>query len=123
MTQNSTVPTQAERDFVFHYYQEDCHHKNRGPAHQWTKEHGISNSSMIAFGYWEQRNNDSWLNQLLEDDAPPFQVPWSSSEEFFIRVREPLEVYPNVRYLATDQPRPHTFSGFLEGTTTDVRQD
>ena len=48
--------------------------------------HGISNASMIAFGYWEQRNNDRWFNQLLKDEAPSFRVPWSSAEEFFVRV-------------------------------------
>ena len=123
MIQNTTAPTQAERDFTFHYYQEDCHHNDHGPAHQWANEHGISNGSMIAFGYWEQRNNDRWFNQLLEDEAPSFRVPWLSAEEFFIRVRELLELYPEVKYLTPDHPRQRSFSAAIEGTTTDVRQD
>jgi hypothetical protein len=123
MMENTVAPTQAERDFTFHYYQEDSRHNDHGPAHQWANGHGISNGSMIAFGYWEQRNNDRWFNQLLEDDAPSFRVPWSSAEEFFVRVRQLLERYPEVKYLTLDHPRQRSFSGVFEGTTTDVRQD
>jgi hypothetical protein len=106
MTQNTIAPTQAERDFTFHYYREDCHHIDDGPAHRWANEHGISNSSMIAFGYWEQRNNELWFNQLLEDEPPPFQVPWSSADEFFARVRALQELYPRLKSFAPDYPQP-----------------
>jgi hypothetical protein len=108
MTQKPTSPTQAERDFTFHYYQEDCRHNDHGPAHQWANEHGIPNGSMIAFGYWEQRNNPEWLNRLLEEEPPPFQVPWSSQEEFFERVRLLLELYPQVRDITPTQPKKRT---------------
>ena len=74
MNETTTPPTQAERDFAFRYYKEECLHTYDGPAHQCTNEHDISNGSMIVFGYWEQRNNDCWFNQLLEDEAPPFRV-------------------------------------------------
>src|SRR5262245_61030870 len=100
------TPTRAERAFSFHYYQEECRHDYQGPAHQWANGHGISNGSMIAFGYWEQRNNPQWFNQLLEDETPPFQVPWASADEFFARVRELLVLYPEVRSLIPDHPRP-----------------
>jgi hypothetical protein len=123
MTERTTPPTQAERDFTFHYYQEDSRHEAHGPAHEWANEHGISNGSMIAFGYWEQRNNDDWFNQLLEDDAPAFRAPWSSAEDFSNRVRELLELYPEVRDITVDHPRQGFFSRVFEGTTTDVRQD
>ncbi len=123
MTNKSTAPTQAEREFTFHFYQEDARHDAHGPAHRWANEHGISNGSMIAFGYWEQRNNDGWFNQLLEDDAPVFRAPWSSAEDFYVRVRELLELYPEVKYLTVDHLRQEAFSGVFEGTTTDVRQD
>jgi hypothetical protein len=106
MIQGTQLPTQAERDFTFHYYQEELRHKYQGPAHQWVTEHGISNGSMIAFGYWEQRNNPEWFNRLLEVQAPPFQVPWSSADEFFVRVRELLELYPEVKSITPDHPRP-----------------
>jgi hypothetical protein len=106
MTPKTTAPTQAERDFTFRYYQEDCRHIDDGPAHRWVNEHGISNGSMIAFGYWEQRNSPQWFNQLLEDEAPPFQVPWASADEFFVRVRELLELYPEVKSITPDYPRP-----------------
>jgi hypothetical protein len=84
---------------------------------------GVSNASMIAFGYWEQRNNDCWFNELLENQAPSFRVPWSSAEEFFIWVRELLDLYPEIEYLVSNHPTPRSFSGVFEGTTTDVRQD
>ena len=71
MTQDTQLPTPAERDFCFHYYQEELNHTYQGSAHKWVNEHGISNGSMIAFGYWEQRNNPQWLNQLLEDEPLP----------------------------------------------------
>ncbi len=123
MNETTTPPTQAERDFAFRYYKEECLHTYDGPAHQCTNEHDISNGSMIVFGYWEQRNNDCWFNQLLEDEAPPFRAPWSSTEEFLVRVRELLELYPDVKYLTMDRPGHESFSGVFEGTTTDVRQD
>ena len=123
MNETTSLPTQAERDFTFHYYQEECRHTYDGPAHRWAKKRGISNGSMIAFGYWEQRNNDGWFNQLLEDDAPAFRDPWSTVEDFYARVRELLELYPEVRYITVDHPRQESFSGVFEGTTTDVRQD
>jgi hypothetical protein len=113
--QDVQLPTQAERDFIFHYYQEESRHNYQGPAHQWVNGHGISNGSMIAFGYWEQRNNDSWFNQLLEDEAPPFQVPWSSADEFFVRVRALLELYPEVKYIIPDHPRPVSSVGSSKG--------
>ncbi len=105
MIQDAPLPTQAERDFTFHYFQEELRHNYQGPAHQWVNGHGISNGSMIAFGYWEQRNNGRWFNQLLEDEAPPFQVPWSSADEFFARVRELLELYPDVKSITPDHPK------------------
>ncbi len=108
MGREAQISTQAERDFTFHYYQEDCRHIDRGPAHQWANEHGIPNGSMIVFGYWEQRNNPQWLNQLLEEEPPPFQIPWSSQEEFFQRVHLLLEVYPQVRDITPVQPRKRT---------------
>lgn len=106
MTHELQRPTPAERDFAFHYYQEELRHIYQGPAHRWVNEHGISNGSMIAFGYWEQRNNEDWFNQLLEDEPPPFQVPWASADEFFSRVRILLERYPEVKDITPDHPRP-----------------
>ena len=73
MTLNSQL--QAERDFTFHYYQEERNTPTRA-AYEWVNDHGISKRSMIAFGYWEQRNNPQWLKQILEDEPPPFQIPW-----------------------------------------------
>jgi hypothetical protein len=104
MTRDIQIPTQAERDFTFHYYQEESRHTYQGPAHQWVNEHGISNSSMIAFGYWEQRNNPQWLNQILEDEPPPFRIPWSSTDEFFERIRLLLDLYPEVRSITSTKP-------------------
>jgi hypothetical protein len=106
MNQDTQLPSQAERDFAFHYYQEELRHTYQGPAHQWVNEHRISNSSMIAFGYWEQRNNELWFNQLLEDEAPPFQVPWSSADEFFARVRALQDLYPRLKSFTADSPLP-----------------
>jgi hypothetical protein len=104
MTQDTQLPTQAERDFCFHYYQKELNHTYQGSAHKWVNEHGISNGSMIAFGYWEQRNNPRRLNQLLEDEPPPFQIPWSSPDEFFERVRLLLDLYPQVRSITPTKP-------------------
>ncbi len=105
MIQDVQLPTQAERDFAFHDYQEELRHKYQGPAHQWASEHRIANGSMIAFGYWEQRKNPRWFNQLLEDEAPLFRIPWSSTDEFFVRVRELLELYPEVKSITPDHPQ------------------
>jgi hypothetical protein len=103
---NIQRPTQAERDFAFHDYREELRHNDQGPAHQWVNGHGISNGSMIPFGYWEQRNNERWFNQLLEDEPPSFQVRWPSAEVFFVRVSERLELYPKVKDLTPEHPRP-----------------
>jgi hypothetical protein len=104
MTRDTQLPTRAERDITFHYYQEETKHNYQGPAHQWVNEHGISNGSMIAFGYWEHRNNPQWLNQILEDDPPPFQIPWPTPDEFFERVRLLLDLYPQVRSMTPTEP-------------------
>jgi hypothetical protein len=123
MNHQMICPSQGERDFSFHFGQETLTHNYQGPAHTWLEENRIPPAAMTVFGYWEQRNNDRWFNQLLDDDAPPFRVPWSSAEDFFVRVRELLELYPEVKYLTADRPRQESFSGVFEGTTTDVRQD
>jgi hypothetical protein len=105
MTSDTPVPTQAERDFCFHFYQEGSRHNYQGPAHRWINEHEIPHGSMIAFGYWEQRNKPVWLNQILEDEPPHFRVPWPSPEEFFERVRLLLALYPQVKDITPDRPK------------------
>jgi hypothetical protein len=119
MTSDPPIPTQAERDFCFHFYQEESRHNYQGPAHRWINEHGIPHNSVIAFGYWEQRNNPAWLNQILEDEPPAFRVPWSSPEEFFERVRLLLELYPDVRDITPDRPKTRHSHREAVSTTKD----
>jgi hypothetical protein len=99
-----TTPTQAERDFTLHWGRELLGTSDKGPAYTWLRENGISYSSMIAFGYWEQRNNELWLDQLIEDQPPPFRVPWSSREEFLERVKLFLEDYPDLDKIVSVTP-------------------
>ena len=106
MRRNTTAPTQAARDLTFRYYQEDSRQIGDVPANRWINEPGISTSSMIAFGDWKQRNDPQRFNRLLEEEAPPFQVPWSSADELFARVRELPEFNPRVKSITPDYPCP-----------------
>lgn len=67
--------TQAERDFCFHFYREESRHNDGGPVHHWNNESEIPHGSMIAFGYWGQRNNPAWLIEYSRTNLRSFGFP------------------------------------------------
>ena len=95
--------TPAELSFVYHYGRETSG-AGRGPAVSWLAEHGLRSGDMTAFQYWGERNDDDFINKSLFGPYPPFEVPWSSREEFLARLREIMEVYPQLKDWISAQP-------------------
>jgi len=97
--------TAAEQIFTDHYAWETCDHY-AGPAISWLTQNHLSGQAMAAFQYWCERNEgDDFVTRiLLREPIRPFQVPWSSREEFVSRVHEIMEVYPELREWEFVQP-------------------
>jgi hypothetical protein len=97
--------TVGEQIFTDHYSTEACDH-HRGPAVSWLAEHNLPGRAMTAFQYWCERNEaDDFVTRILtREPIRPFQVPWSSREEFVSRVHEIMEVYPELKEWEFAQP-------------------
>jgi len=97
--------TAAEQSFVDHYSRETCDHQ-RGPAVEWLAENQLPGGAMTAFQYWCERNEDDFVTRIVlrEEPLPPFQVPWSSREEFVARLHEIMEIYPQLKDWKSAQP-------------------
>jgi hypothetical protein len=93
----------AELSFVYHYGHETSV-KERGPAITWLAEHDLPGRAMTAFQYWGERNDDEFINKSLFEPLPPFEVPWTSREEFVARVHEIMEIYPQLKEWKSAQP-------------------
>jgi hypothetical protein len=99
------APTEAEKALQHHFSHENLTPTFAGPAHSWLKQNHLSYDSMVLFEFWDQKHNDRWLAKLLEDPLPPFEVPWSTPEEFAARVNDLMDVYPEWRDVHYAQPR------------------
>jgi len=88
------VIAQECRNFQHHFSHENLNQNFAGPAHSWLKQNKLSYDSMVLLEVWDQKYDDRWLTKLLEDPLPPFEVPWSTPEEFISRVHDLMEVYP-----------------------------
>jgi hypothetical protein len=95
--------TPAELSFVYHYGRETSG-AGRGPAVSWLAEHGLHGGAMTAFQYWGERNVEDFIAKSLFGPYPPFLVPWKSREEFVARVREIMEIYPQLKEWKSAQP-------------------
>jgi hypothetical protein len=101
----SFAPTKAERAFQHHFSHENLNQNFAGPAHSWLKQNQLSYDSRVLLEFWDQNNDDRWLTKLLEDPLPPFEVPWSTPEEFLSRVHDLMEVCPEWKDVPYAQPR------------------
>jgi hypothetical protein len=97
------TPTPAELRFVYHYGRETSS-KERGSAISWLADHGLRGGAMTAFQYWGERNDEDFISKSLFGPYPPFEVPWKSREEFIARVREIMEIYPQLKEWKSAQP-------------------
>ena len=95
--------TAAEQSFLYHFSRESCQHE-RGPAVAWLTDHGLAGGAMIAFQDWAERHDPKFLDRILNDPLPPFQLPWDSREELAARVGEIMDVYPDLKGWTSAQP-------------------
>ncbi len=55
---------------------------------------------MAGFQRWMATHNPDFMGKVEHEELlPPFEVPWSSREEFLSRVQEFLEIYRDLRPL------------------------
>jgi hypothetical protein len=55
---------------------------------------------MAGFQRWAATHDPAFMDKIDHEELlPPFEVPWSSREEFLSRVQELLEVHPDLRPL------------------------
>jgi hypothetical protein len=93
----------SELSSVYHYGRETSS-KERGPAISWLAENHLPGRAMTSFQYWGERNDDDFIDKSLFEPLPPFEVPWSSREEFVSRVHEIMEIYPTLKEWKSAQP-------------------
>src|SRR5438132_14117671 len=101
MSMSSTtapVLTSAEQVFLRHFNAETFNAR-RGPAVSWLDDHELDWNCMAVFQRWGARHDDRFLLRIDGDPLPPFEVPWSSREEFLSKVQELLEIYQDLRPL------------------------
>jgi hypothetical protein len=93
------TPTEGEQAFLSHFNAETFNQR-LGPAISWLDSHDLVWALMAGFQRWAATHDPAFMEKIdHEERLPPFQVPWSSREEFLSRVQELLEVYPNLRPL------------------------
>jgi hypothetical protein len=97
------VLTTAEQGFLYHFNRETST-AEPGPAVSWMVQHDLPGGAMTAFQYWAERNDDAFIARTLFDPLPPFQIPWSSREEFVSRVHEIMAIYPELSTWRFAQP-------------------
>lgn len=102
-TAQQFVLTPAELSFVYHYGRETSG-AGRGPAISWLAEHNLPGRAMTAFQYWGERHIEDFITRSLFGPYPPFEAPWSSREEFVARLREIMEIYPDLKEWKSAQP-------------------
>jgi hypothetical protein len=90
--------TPGERIFLRHFNAETFEAR-RGPALAWLADQGLDWNGMAVFQRWGARHDDRSVLGIDGDSLPPFEVPWGSREDFLSRVRDLLEVYPDLKPL------------------------
>jgi hypothetical protein len=90
--------TAAEQVFLRHFNAETFQARS-GPATSWLDDHGLDWNGMAVFQRRGALQDDRFLLGIDEDPLPTFEAPWSSGEEFLVRVQELLEAYPDLKSL------------------------
>jgi len=90
---------EGEQAFLSHFNAETFNQR-LGPAISWLNSHDLSWNLMAGFQRWMVTHDPAFMEKIDHEELlPPFEVPWSSREEFLSRVQEFLEVYPDLRPL------------------------
>jgi hypothetical protein len=92
--------TAEEQAFVSHFNSATFNHR-LGPAISWLNATGLHGNLLAGFqrGMVEKEGLAFMEKIEHEDLLPKFVIPWSSPETFISRVRESLEVDPDLRPL------------------------
>ena len=91
--------TDAERNFLYHFNAETFNPRS-GPAVTWLGAQSLDWTLMSVFQRWGVMHVPDFIPRIDDEDSlPPFEVPWSSREEFLARVQDFLQVYPDLRPL------------------------
>src|SRR5207253_10343096 len=91
--------SEGEQAFLAHFNAETFNPR-LGPAISWLGAHDLNWTLMAGFQRWAAVHDPAFMEKIDHEELlPPFEVPWSSREEFLSRVRELLEVYPDLRPL------------------------
>jgi hypothetical protein len=101
MSQETTaIPSVTATEVIFlRHFNAETFNARRGPAVSWLDEQRLDSKCMAVFQRWGARHDDRPVLGIDEDPRPPFELPWSSREEFLARVRELLQAYPDLKPL------------------------
>ena len=90
---------EGEQAFLSHFNAETFNQR-LGPAISWLNSHDLNWNLMAGFQRWMVTHDPAFMEKIEHEELlPPFEVPWSSREEFLSRVQEFLEVYRDLRPL------------------------
>src|SRR5690349_2055033 len=86
----------GECSFIDH-----CNHETfnqySGPALSWLNERDLDWKLMAVLQRWAVLHDPDFIRKIDgEVPLPPFEVPWSSREEFLSRAQELLQAYPDL---------------------------
>jgi hypothetical protein len=92
------TPTEAEQAFVIHFSYETFHYPRDTPAINWLDFYGIHWSFLVGFQRWQASHDLDFMNKINHfETLPSFQIPWIDLADFFERVEETLNVYPDLK--------------------------
>jgi hypothetical protein len=105
MSNHDIRPTTEELSFLDHFNHESFNHYP-GPAISWLNDQGLDWKLMSVFQRWGGPSRPDFVTKI-NDEEPirAFEHPWSTREEFLARVREFLEVYPDLTPLVLPAAR------------------
>lgn len=94
--------TLVEQAFVDHYNAETFNPR-MGPATSWLQSQALDWKLMSGFQRWAAIHDPDFMEKIDEERLlPPFEVPWSTREEFVSRVKEYLDDYPDLKPLVAE---------------------
>ena len=96
MSNQDVRPTNEELSFLDHFNHESFN-LYPGPAISWLNDQGLDWKLMSVFQRWGVLHDPDFMRKINgEEPIPAFEHPWSTRDEFLARVREFLEVYPDL---------------------------
>jgi hypothetical protein len=94
--------SRGEQAFLDHFNYETFN-PHIGPATSWLRSHDLDWKLMSVFQRWGALHDPDFILKTDDENLlPPFEVPWSSREEFMARVKDFLILYPDLKPLVSE---------------------